>query len=270
VAAFDRRVTSLGELVPPRDLLPEQHREGFIESGKEMLALLIRLGGLGPDDDVLDVGCGAGRIAVALSSYLSMDGSYEGFDVLGERIDWCTQNITPRHSNFRFQVADVYNERYNPRGTIRGADFRFPYPDERFDLVFLFSVFTHMLSADFENYLAEISRVLRPDGRCLATFLLLNEESLGLIEEDDRRKDPAKNALNARFGHDFGTYRISDPRYPEQVVAYREEFVDEACSRHGLRIRGRHYGWWPGRDRESRDRQDVVVADRIPYKSART
>jgi SAM-dependent methyltransferase len=237
------------ELVPPEELLPNQHRDTFIESGRQQLSLLVERCRLRPHKSVLDMGCGPGRMAVALVSYLTEEGSYEGIDVSPERIEWCASNITSRYPNFRFQVADVYSRRYNPRGTVRGADYRFPYTDERFDLVFLFSVFTHMLADDMENYLAEIARTLKIGGRCLATFLLLNDESQALIDSDRTRRDPGKNALEARFEHDFGNHRVSDLTYPEQVVAYDEQFVRAAYVRHGLTIADPIiYGWWPGRD----------------------
>jgi len=40
-----------------------------------------------------------------------------------------------------------------------------------------------MLPPDMENYLREITRVLKPGGRCLITNFLLNAASLKLIEE---------------------------------------------------------------------------------------
>ena len=38
-----------------------------------------------------------------------------------------------------------------------------------------------MLSADMENYLKQIARVLKPGGRCLITYFLLNPESAKLM-----------------------------------------------------------------------------------------
>ena len=38
-----------------------------------------------------------------------------------------------------------------------------------------------MVAEEVEHYLSEIARVLKPGGRCLISFFLLNEESLGLI-----------------------------------------------------------------------------------------
>src|SRR3954454_3335822 len=62
--------------------------------------------------------------------------------------------------------------------TAEGSEYVFPYPNATFDFVFLTSVFTHMLPTDMEHYVSEIVRVLKPNGRSLCTFLLLNDESM--------------------------------------------------------------------------------------------
>lgn len=83
--------------------------------------------------------------------------------------------------HFHFQHSNVYNKYYNPHGKVRAQDFQFPFDDESLDFVFLTSVFTHMLPSDLENYLSEISRVLKTGGKCLITFFILNEESESLV-----------------------------------------------------------------------------------------
>ena len=39
------------------------------------------------------------------------------------------------------------------------------------------SLFPYLLAEEFEHYAAEIARVLKPGGRLLATFFLLDEEA---------------------------------------------------------------------------------------------
>ena len=91
--------------MPPSTILPEHHRAVYIESGQRHVELLRRFG-LRPDHDVLDIGCGAGRLTAALSGFLT--GGYEGFDVSPERIAWCQENLPGN-----FQVLDVFNRTYN-------------------------------------------------------------------------------------------------------------------------------------------------------------
>ena len=49
----------------------------FKAVGYEFLRYFIQYGDLAPDDDVLDVGCGIGRMALPLANYLK-HGSYSG------------------------------------------------------------------------------------------------------------------------------------------------------------------------------------------------
>src|SRR6185503_5290247 len=80
---------------------------------------------------------------------------------------------------FRFQVSHLHNGLYAQREKrkLKASQYTFPYENNSFDFVFLTSVFTHMVRADVERYVQEVARVLKPGGRCLTTFYLLNAES---------------------------------------------------------------------------------------------
>ncbi len=123
-----------------------------------------------PEEKVLDIGCGVGRMALPLTAFLSEKGTYDGFDVYKPAIEWCNKQIAVRFSNFRFQHLDVKNYQYNPCGLVEAASCIFPYADNFFDFAFATSVFTHMLPEDCRRYFFEINRVLRPGGRALLTF----------------------------------------------------------------------------------------------------
>src|SRR5439155_20602881 len=115
--------------------------------------------GLKPPDCVLDVGCGCGRMAVPLVSFLSDQGQYWGFDIMRPGIEWCQKNIAARDPRFHFQLADVYNPAYHRKGKHPAHLYKFPYQDGFFDFVFLTSIFTHLAPPETDNYLAEIARV---------------------------------------------------------------------------------------------------------------
>ena len=236
-------------LTPPRRL-------GFVGSGdfrtagEEFREVFVSLGGLRPDDDVLDVGSGVGRGAIGLTGWLQ--GRYEGIDVVRRGIQWCQQAITPRYPNFHFQVADFYNRHYNPVGRFSASEYRFPYEDQSFDFVVLTSVFTHLLPADRDNYISEIARVLRPTGRCLATFFLLNDEARLSLQN-------GRSSLNFRFSRPG--YWTDNERIPEAAVAYEETDVREKLERSGLRIAKVRYGVWSGRS-GGVGWQDLLVAER--------
>lgn len=225
----------------------------YREAGERYLELFIDLGGLKPDHAVLEPGCGTGRMARPLTTYLNADGSYDGFDVVREAVDTCVEEISASNPNFRFQHVDVHNRVYNKGGKLDPKSFPFPYPDESFDLVFLTSVFTHMLPPEVRHYMDEIRRVLRPNGRSLMTFFLLNPDSLAAIDAGQTKRT---------FQHEGDGYRYDLPGRPEAAVAYREEdalsLIDEA----GLALDGEvHHGRWMGQ-KPSAAGQDVIVVKR--------
>ena len=252
--ACDRVTGRRDALTPPRRL---QFVGGgdFRAVGQHFLHLFREVGDLRPDERVLDVGCGVGRIAAALTGYLSTKARYEGFDVVPEAIRWCQRAITSRHPNFRFQLADLYNKAYNPRGRQSASSFTFPYGDGEFDFAFLTSVFTHMLPADTDRYLAEIARVLAPGGRCFATFFLLDEEALRLIGEGKSTRP---------MGHQLGSCRVDNPKVPELAVGYPEAEAAALFAKHGLVIRQPVlHGKWCGRP-DAPSYQDIITAARPP------
>ncbi|MFA5793636.1 MAG: class I SAM-dependent methyltransferase [Candidatus Brocadiia bacterium] len=223
----------------------------FKKTGQEFFSYFLEIGGLKPDEKVLDVGCGIGRMAVPLTKYLDKRGAYEGFDIAADGINWCRKRITPRYSNFSFRLADVFNKSYNPQGKYKASEYRFPYDNKSFDFIFLTSVFTHMLPRDMESYLSEIARVLKSGGRCFITFFLLNTESEKLI-------DAKLSTLD--FKYDIGGCRTVNKDAPEFAVAYAEGFIQEISQKYGLKVREPiQYGVWCGRN-NFLSYQDIIIA----------
>jgi SAM-dependent methyltransferase len=239
-----------GELVPPRRL-GYVGAGNFRAVGQEFLGHFRDLGGLRPDHDVLDVGCGIGRMAVPLTGYLSPDSSYHGFDIVPTGVRWCQENISARYPNFHFQVADIYNQRYNPTGSATSENYTFPFPEDSFDFSYATSVFTHMLPADVENYLKELARVIRPGGRVLNTFFLL-DRSNGRGPDSDRATIP--------FSVEEDGYWTVSRRTPEVAIAFEEQVIRALYERHGFEVGEIHHGAWSGVDGPSF--QDIVVATR--------
>lgn len=229
--------------------------KGFDKIREEFLRYFIDLCGLKPNEKVLDVGCGIGRVACSLTTYLDRQGSYEGFDIVKEAIDWDNKMIASKFPNFHFRLADIYNKNYNPKGKCKPSEYKFPYENESFDFVFLISVFTHMLPQDMENYISEIVRVLKTGGRCLITFFLLNATSMKLI----------KAKLSAfDFQYEFEGYRTVSRRVPECAIAFDEGFIRELYGRYRLSIvEPIRYGAWSGRKNilsQQDTKQDIIIA----------
>lgn len=239
------------EYTPPRRLIFVGNGD-FRKQGDEFLKYFIELGGLKPTHRILDVGCGIGRMAIPLTKFLTT-GSYEGFDIIPRGIKWTNKQISSKYPNFHFQLADVYNEWYNPGGKCDADQYKFPFANESFDFVFLTSVFTHMLPTDMNNYFSEIVRVLRPKGKSLITYFLINNQSRALITQKRSKFD---------FVHrDEGYWTISLAK-PESAIAYDEEHIrnDYRTSKMTI-IDPIQYGSWSGREK-SLSFQDIIVAEK--------
>jgi ubiquinone/menaquinone biosynthesis C-methylase UbiE len=225
----------------------------FVRVGQEFKGYFINLAGLQPDERVLDVGCGIGRMAVPLTGYLTPPGEYWGFDIVAEWIDWCQRRISTKFSSFHFLYSDVYNQHYNNNRATLARDYEFPFHDEYFDFVFLTSVFTHMLPADLEHYLDEIARVLKPGGKVLSTFFILNAESQTRIQA---------GCSNLDFRYKVNGCMTIDAKDPEAALAYPEAYLVKSFEKRALKIvLPIHYGSWPGRE-AFLTYQDIIVAEK--------
>jgi len=159
----------------------------FDTIGNSFLKLFIEHARLNKKRRVLDVGCGTGRLAKQFHKFLE-HGSYEGFDVNNHFIDYCKD--TYKGKRFNFQKCDVRHDEYNPTGIIDPSDFTFPYEDRSFDLAYSVAVFNHFETKWVFRYMAEMTRVLKPNGILFCTFLILNPMSMVAIE--NKEKHPFK------------------------------------------------------------------------------
>jgi SAM-dependent methyltransferase len=140
--------------------------------------------GLRPEQSVIDVGCGSGRLAVQLKDYLG--GSFVGIDVVPELHQYA-QTLCGR-KDWRFYTA--------PGVTI-------PEPDESADFIVFFSVFTHLLHEETYRYLREARRVLKPDGRIVFSFLEFRIASHWFIFENSVRDERPDKVLNQFIDRDM-------------------------------------------------------------------
>lgn len=240
-------------MIPPRSMIFVGTGD-FIQIGKEFRGYLIELANLQPNNRILDVGCGIGRMAIPLTDYISTDGEYFGIEIVKNGIEWCQTYISTKYNNFHFQHIDVYNKHYNPDGKVLAKDFRFPFDDKSFDIVFLTSVFTHMLPSDLDKYMSEISRVLKAGGRCLITFFIINQESETLVRS-------GRSSLDFRYKIE-GCLTINE-NDPEAAIAYNEEFILKLFTKYMLNVsKPIRYGSWCNRD-IFLTYQDLIIATKI-------
>jgi len=236
-------------MVPPKGKIYTGSGD-FIASGKSLMQMCIQLSNLQPNHRVLDIGSGIGRLAIPLTEYLQ-SGSYEGFDVVEEGVQWCSQQISSRYPHFKFTYVPLRNDLYNLNTVETAANFNFPYQQNEFDLVVLTSVFTHMQQPEVAHYLKEIERVLKPGGYCIFTAFIMNEHTASLLK---------KNPHLMQFPHQFETYYLHDIKVKDANIALKEKSLEEMIEVAGLQREQFHWGWWRGTPRqESLNFQDVAV-----------
>jgi SAM-dependent methyltransferase len=151
-----RAATRGATVVPPRRLRARTGAPGaveFAEGGREAArALADALGSLGAPLEgtaaVLDFGCGSGRVLPHIVAL-----------VPGARCFGCDVDLG----------AIAWAARHRPElsWAVSGSEPPLRYPDESFDLVYSISVFSHLDEALQDRWLAELSRVLVPDGVAL-------------------------------------------------------------------------------------------------------
>ncbi|MEH6608503.1 MAG: class I SAM-dependent methyltransferase [Halioglobus sp.] len=221
----------------------------FKHLGLQSLRVLLNYTNISPSSAVLDIGSGYGRLAIPLSRFLSTDGSYVGIDVMQDAVVDCRQRISNEFDQFTFEHLDVHNGIYNADTSQAAADARFDLPDQQFDVVFMFSVFSHMMPEDVSAYLSEIARVLKPGGMLMTTFFVLNNFSRTQIENGETRRT---------FAHKHGHVFVDDSLHPETAVAYEQSYLEEILAASPLEHVHTFYGQWAGH-RWSMTGQDAVI-----------
>src|SRR5436189_136180 len=128
----------------------------FLESGRQHAGLireLLREDGTSIEDldALLDWGCGCGRV---LRQWADLAATrVVGCDIDPRMIEWCERNLP---------FVDV---------AVTGMSPPLPYGGDTFDLIYAFSVFTHLSQPLQHDWVAECRRVLRPGGYLLISTL---------------------------------------------------------------------------------------------------
>ncbi len=140
----------------------------WLESGQKEVDRLIHRCQLRDGHRLLDVGCGAGRLALGLKN-ARWKGAYCGVDVDYRAILWCERHLASEV--YAFVHLPIHNRRYSPtaRLTMDHLDFRLPFETGSFDVIYAYSVFTHMKPKEVDAYLREFPRLLHADGTIFLT-----------------------------------------------------------------------------------------------------
>jgi SAM-dependent methyltransferase len=179
---------------------------------------------------VLDMGCGW-RMAKALLDHDLPIAEYVGMDVFAEMIGFLQANVTdPR---FRFHLLDTHNEMYNPQGRPLAELARLDVPEGSFDIICLFSVFTHLAPHDYVAMLKLLRPYVRPDGKLIFSLFVNETSASGYGFVDNMQRYWTNNAAQAEQYRDrFASKIVShgppafvdfDPSRPLQWAIYSRE-----------------------------------------------
>ncbi len=103
------------------------------------------------DCDILDWGCGPGRVVRHLPTVIGNGCRYYGSDYNGAYVDWCSKNI----SGITFRKNEL--------------DPPLKFDARSFDVIYGISIFTHLSEEKHIAWFAELLRVLKPNGIMMIT-----------------------------------------------------------------------------------------------------
>lgn len=195
----------------------------FHRTGQALFETIRAETGLQPHETVLDMGCGAGRLAVPLCAYLSAEGRYVGFDIAPRALDFARRHVTGAAA-IEFVHADLANPEYRREGG-PAPGYRFPTGDGSVDLAVATSLFTHLDAETARAYLAETGRVLRPGGRAYVTVYEVHAADRAPLDEGR-----ARLSLAPVGGPAFST----DPAVPEAAMGFAAGALSDWIEAAGL------------------------------------
>jgi SAM-dependent methyltransferase len=177
--------------LPPTELAERVGRLGSAEAYeavgralREAVDQALPAGWTWPGKRVLDFGCGAGRVLRHFAPEAAQ-AEFTGCDIDAPSIDWINAHLDPPLHAF-----------------VNGEWPPLPRPDASFDLIYAFSVFTH-LTDSWSAWVVELHRLLTPDGVLVASFLGEGMSEL-VADEPWVEERVGRNVLQADLGWDVG------------------------------------------------------------------
>jgi SAM-dependent methyltransferase len=241
------------QLDVPRNLWRTlQPDEGAWEaSAKAILGLLARSSGR--DDlstaSVLDVGCGT-KLTKAILEHDIPIGRYVGIDTFARVVEFLRANVDdPR---FEFHLLNAYNARYNTEGQALDSFDALPVDGERFDVIGLFSVFTHLDPGDYVAMLELLRPCVVDDGRLIFSLFVDDGTVRGDFERELERRlragDPeVRRALEQRLAAVGGRDEAGAPDFvdvhddlPLMRAQYSERYARQLIEGTGWEVLGLH------------------------------
>jgi hypothetical protein len=194
--------------------------------------------------ELLDFGCGV-KFTQALINHSLPIKKYVGIDVDREMIDFLRANVhDPR---FEYFHIDAGNDMYNPGGKVLSEQTELPIEGRSFDVICLFSVFTHLAPQDYRTILKLMRRHVKPDDGRLFYTLFIDERTdggHGLMDKwaDGLGRAPSQTVVDymeknpAASAGTTATFRDLDPSRPLKWALYSERYARELTEEAGWEI----------------------------------
>ena len=211
---------------------------------------------------LLDVGCGTGLLAIAAEPFLHGGGKYTGLDVMTKDIEYC-RNTYPK-DRYEFVHLDLKNPSYAPGQAEAKVDW--PVESGQRDLVTALSVWTHLDEPDSRYYLKEVNRVLKPGGKAVISFFILDEHYEKALPNKTSAIADFYNTPRDKWVYSEPAYESKDwfttkwARVPEAAIGVTQAGFDSMVEDAGLKVVEYYPGNW--KDRPGLYFQDVVVFEK--------
>jgi SAM-dependent methyltransferase len=127
---------------------------------------------------------------------------------------------------------------------------KWPFESEIFDLTTALSVWTHLNEKDASFYFKEISRVLKPNGKAIVTFFLLDEIYRNSLAIRSNQKGRFHMTLQDQWIFDQSSYGSTmwfHPKWvhtPETAIGVNEAGLDRLISSSGMKLIEHYQGNW--------------------------
>ncbi len=176
----------------PRIKIPDRLRRGnrktdereSVDSGRDLIAYMTKVLGKETlaDSRILDVGCGT-KFTQAFIDYDIPVGEYVGLDVYRDMIEYLDRAVTD--DRFSYRHMDIHNAMYNPQGQKLTTQTQLPLQKSHFDIISLFSVFTHIEPEDYHNMLCVLRPHIKASGKIIFSVFIeeLTGNGYGLYEQ---------------------------------------------------------------------------------------